>query len=254
MTSSVKVLKAVLSQSTGPLVPGGCTESPLVWSVTFSPPKNWENSVPMTLRSLPLWGTIRPLRWVFATEIGSRERFEAKRAVVMKIRRLFSSLVSWFTHVQPRFLGRSFGRWLSLVQCQALDRPGREIREKRAEEKPLNIRAGDGILASVSMWIPPAGSSDGSWKLLIVTPGSPLKALNVTTLDKETLSNIVPRAVSRSLGVDIVQSKLGLWSKKVANSVKLLGVSVCIKCINKMQMQKKAYTGVLVIVSLAFTS
>ena len=33
---------------------------------------------------------------------------------------------------------------------------------------------GEGILASVSMWMPPAESSEGNWKLLIVRP---LKAL-----------------------------------------------------------------------------
>jgi hypothetical protein len=49
------------------------------------------------------------------------------------------------------------------------------------------------------MWIPPAGSSDGSWKLLIVTPGRPLKALKVTSLLRETPSKIVPMAVTRSL-------------------------------------------------------
>lgn len=69
--------------------------------------------------------------------------------------------------------------------------------------------------------MPPAGSSDGSWKLLIMTPGMPLNAFSVMTLESEILSKIVPRAVTRSLEVDIVQSKLGLWSKKVANSVKL---------------------------------
>ena len=66
------------------------------------------------------------------------------------------------------------------------------------------------MVESVSIWIPPAGSSEGSWKLLIVTPGSPLKALNETFLDKETLSKIVPSAVTRSLSVEIVHSKLGL--------------------------------------------
>lgn len=69
--------------------------------------------------------------------------------------------------------------------------------------------------------MPPAGSSDGNWKLLIVTPGSPLKALKDTTLLRDTWSNIVPKAVKRRFEVDIVQSKLGLWSKKVAKSVNL---------------------------------
>ena len=71
------------------------------------------------------------------------------------------------------------------------------------------------------MWIPPAGSSEGSWKLLMVTPGKPLKALNEIVFDKDTLSKIVPRAVSLNFDVDIVQSKLGLCNKNVANSVKL---------------------------------
>lgn len=66
------------------------------------------------------------------------------------------------------------------------------------------------MLASVSMWIPPAESSEGSWKLLIVTPGRPLKALKVMIFDRETLSKMVPRAVTRSFFVEIVQSKLGL--------------------------------------------
>lgn len=69
--------------------------------------------------------------------------------------------------------------------------------------------------------MPPAGSSDGSWKLLIVTPGRPLKALKDTTLLKDTWSKIVPKAVTRRLGVDIVQSKVGLWSKKMAKEVNL---------------------------------
>lgn len=73
-----------------------------------------------------------------------------------------------------------------------------------------NARARDGIFASVSIWMPPAGSSEGSWKLLTVTPGSPLKALNVMSLLNEILSKIVPRACTRSLGVEIVHSKLGL--------------------------------------------
>ena len=74
----------------------------------------------------------------------------------------------------------------------------------------VHERAGEGIMASVSMWIPPAGSSEGSWKLLIVTPGRPLKALNETSFESETLSNMVPRAVTRSLDVEIVQVKFDL--------------------------------------------
>lgn len=74
---------------------------------------------------------------------------------------------------------------------------------------------------SVEMVIPPAGSSEGSWKLLIVTPGRPLNAFKVTVFDNETPLNIVPRAVTLREEVEIVQSKLGLWSKYVANEVNL---------------------------------
>lgn len=70
--------------------------------------------------------------------------------------------------------------------------------------------ADEGIRLSVEIEIPPAGSSLGSWKLLIVTPGKLLNALNVTFFDKDTLSKMVPSAVKRNLFVDIVQSKLGL--------------------------------------------
>ena len=76
---------------------------------------------------------------------------------------------------------------------------------------------------SVLMVIPPAGSSDGSWKLLMVTPGKPLKAFRVIVFVKEIPSKIVPNAVSRRFDVDMVQSKLGLWSKYVANDVNLKG-------------------------------
>lgn len=76
-------------------------------------------------------------------------------------------------------------------------------------------------MASVSIWMPPAGSSEGSLKLLIVTPGNPLNASNETTFDRETLSNIVPRAVTRSLAVEIVHSKLGLCNRNTAKSVNL---------------------------------
>lgn len=61
--------------------------------------------------------------------------------------------------------------------------------------------------------MPPSGSSDGSWKLLIVTPGKLLNAFNVIVFVKDTFSKIVPRAVTRRLDVEIVHSKLGLWSK-----------------------------------------
>lgn len=77
------------------------------------------------------------------------------------------------------------------------------------------------MFASVSMRIPPAGSSDGRLKLLIETPGRLSNALNVTVLLRVTLSNIVPKAVMRSFCVDIVHSKLGLCNRKIANDVNL---------------------------------
>jgi hypothetical protein len=74
----------------------------------------------------------------------------------------------------------------------------------------VHARAGEGIRASVSIAIPPAGSSAGSWKWLILRPGNLLKAMNEMSLVSDTLSKIVPRAVRRRVGVDIVQVKLGL--------------------------------------------
>lgn len=55
----------------------------------------------------------------------------------------------------------------------------------------------------------------------MVTPGKLLKAFKVMVFVKDTLSNIVPRAVTRRLDVEMVQSKLGSWSKYVANEVNL---------------------------------
>lgn len=81
-------------------------------------------------------------------------------------------------------------------------------------------------MESVSIVIPPAGSSPGSWKLLIVTPGSPLKALKDMFFVSETLSKIVPKATSCNEGDDIVQVKLGLCSKNVANVVNLCNVGI----------------------------
>lgn len=69
--------------------------------------------------------------------------------------------------------------------------------------------------------MPPAKSSDGSLKLLMITSGNPLKASKETVFERETLSKIVPRDVTRSFDVVIVHSKLGLCSKDVAKSVKL---------------------------------
>jgi hypothetical protein len=58
-----------------------------------------------------------------------------------------------------------------------------------------------------------------------VTPGRPLNALRVTVFDIETPLKIVPRAVSLREEVEIVQSKLGLCSKYVANDVNLVLLS-----------------------------
>ena len=55
----------------------------------------------------------------------------------------------------------------------------------------------------------------------MVTPGRLLNALKVTSLDNTTLSKIVPNAVTRSLLVEMVHSKLELCRRKVAKSVKL---------------------------------
>ena len=82
-------------------------------------------------------------------------------------------------------------------------------------------RVVEGMSASVSICIPPAGSSDGSWNLRMLTPGRLLKALNVTTLLSDTFSKTVPSAVTRSFGVEMVQSKLWVRSNAVANAVNL---------------------------------
>lgn len=83
--------------------------------------------------------------------------------------------------------------------------------------KKTKAYACEGIKLSVDMVIPPAGSSLGKLKLLMVTPGRPLKALKVRSFERLTLSKIVPSALRRSLVVEIVHSKDGLWSKNVAN-------------------------------------
>lgn len=44
----------------------------------------------------------------------------------------------------------------------------------------------------------------------MVTPGSELKALNETVFDKDTLSNMVPSALTRNLGVEMIHSNSGL--------------------------------------------
>ena len=47
----------------------------------------------------------------------------------------------------------------------------------------------------------------------MVTPGKLLKAFKVMVFVKDTLSKIVPRAVTRRRDVEMVQLKLRLWSK-----------------------------------------
>lgn len=79
--------------------------------------------------------------------------------------------------------------------------------------------AGDGISESISMCIPPFGSSEGSLKLDIVTPGSPLNALNEIFLLRDTPLNIVPSASRRSESVKIVHVNSSLCSRYVANTV-----------------------------------
>ena len=61
------------------------------------------------------------------------------------------------------------------------------------------------MVESVEIVIPPAESSPGSSKLLMVTPGSPLNALSVTFFVSWTPSKIVPRAVTWRLFVEITQ-------------------------------------------------
>ena len=82
-----------------------------------------------------------------------------------------------------------------------------------------HLRAGEGMVESVEMVMPPAGSSLGSSKLLIVTPGRPLNALSVTFFVSWTPSKMVPKAVTRRLFVEITQVNSSLCSKYVANVV-----------------------------------
>ncbi len=81
--------------------------------------------------------------------------------------------------------------------------------------------AGERTIESVSMWIPPAGLSDDSLKLLIVTPGRLLNALNEMSFLSDTPSEVVPKEVRRSLSVEIVQVNSSLWSRNVVKSVNL---------------------------------
>lgn len=71
------------------------------------------------------------------------------------------------------------------------------------------------------MCMPPSGSSLGNWKLLIVTPGKPLNPFRVMFFESETLSKMVPSAVTRKLGVEITHSNSGSCNKKVAKDVNL---------------------------------
>ena len=82
------------------------------------------------------------------------------------------------------------------------------------------------MFTSVSMCMPPAGSSDGRLKLLIETPGRLLNPLNAIVLLRDTLSNIVPKAVMLRFCVDKVHSKPGLCSRKVAKDVNLHKLSI----------------------------
>lgn len=84
-------------------------------------------------------------------------------------------------------------------------------------------------MLSVEIVMPPAGSSPGSLKLLIVTPGRPLNALKETSFVNDTPSKLIPSAVTRSLSVEMVHPKVGLCNKKVAKSEKLLVAQGVIK-------------------------
>ena len=154
----------------------------------------------MVSRSDPDWGTIRPDRCSTTVDCGGKIRLSPDNGPIK---------TSWKNALNvtvPRSIPSS-----------------EDVLDSVWHHDMVNVYlpAGDGIDESVSMWIPPAVSSSGSWKLLMVTPGMPLKAFNVTFLTKETLSKMVPRAVTRSLSVDITQVKLGLCNKNVANAVKL---------------------------------
>lgn len=81
--------------------------------------------------------------------------------------------------------------------------------------------AGDGIDELVLKAIPPSLVLPVRSKSLIVTPGRLLKASREMFLLRLTLSKIVPSAVTRRAEVEIIHSKVGLWSKNVANVVKL---------------------------------
>ena len=74
--------------------------------------------------------------------------------------------------------------------------------------------------------MPPAGSSEGSSKLPMETPGRPLNALNDTALESEIFSKTVPNAVRRSFSVDIIHSKSGSCSKAVVNDVNLFKLNM----------------------------
>lgn len=77
------------------------------------------------------------------------------------------------------------------------------------------------MVTSVVMWIPPAGSSEGSWNLLMNTPGRLLKALRVMSFVKVKSVNVMPRATTCKDCVERVHVNDGLCRMYVVKSVKL---------------------------------
>ena len=120
MTSSVRLWKAVVSQFTVPLESGGCTDWPVVWRVTFSPFKNCENSDPSLSKSLPLWGTIRPLRWVAVSELAASDRLGTERAGSFIVIDCASLSFDKCTYDRREFPGRTTGMWQFQDQFQPL--------------------------------------------------------------------------------------------------------------------------------------
>lgn len=74
VTSSVRVWNAWLNQLTVWPFPFGSTVFPLTCSVWFFPAKKLEKSSPMTFRSFPDCGTIRPFRWVGVVASAARNK------------------------------------------------------------------------------------------------------------------------------------------------------------------------------------
>jgi len=207
MTSSVSVLKAVVSHATVPPAPGGWTESPWTLSVILSAARYSENNLPIVLRSDPLCGTICPLRCDVTVASGGSTRSLAVSAVKgVRIR----FVISRFSLTSNKSILK-IGQETNAAKVDAKFWEERSVRKGTITER--NERAEEGMTESVEMVIPPAGSSEGSWKLLIVMPGRPLNAFKVIVFDIETPLKMVPRAVSLREEVEIVQAKLGLCSK-----------------------------------------